>query len=430
MEEGSANTSAISIPSRPIAACCCHTSRVAVAYTSTQPEAKEAKHCPLLVSIFQCESTGGSQWVLEQTLQVDRSTEVSYERSSFAVLEDGKDGVSEECQFSGRSAIHLDWVSREDGSHILTVGVGSRLHMYGPLLVKPPELGLSDGGAGASRLVLLRVVDLVSSVEGSFPIPVSLSWVRDGILVVGMDCEMHVYSQWQPPTLPRRSNSATKGTTDSGSTSSLVAAAKHDSHTPSPTVISSRPLTRSLTSLAQKLTGNGGKRGTAGLELPAQLEDSGLFEAAHQLSPTLPQYHPVQLLALMDLGRVRRVKAILSHLVKCVAGEVVVLKGEVGSSGGGGSSTRQRSRTFSTGGNASSSRDAKLFHQDYTEIESIPPLPLYALLAADYDSPRSTTKDEPASMRSDSSQGTVGRQWTQYCSYYWPIISHYYWCSS
>ena len=25
-----------------------------------------------------------------------------------------------------------------------------------------------------------------------------ISWVRDGILVVGMDSEMHVYSQWKP----------------------------------------------------------------------------------------------------------------------------------------------------------------------------------------------------------------------------------------
>ncbi|XP_031425957.1 dmX-like protein 1 isoform X3 [Clupea harengus] len=414
VEEGSANSSAISIPSKPSAVCCCHTSRVAVAYREPgghqEVRAKDAP--PLLVSIFQCESTGGSQWVLEQTLQLDAPTEGAWEGSLSAGPDEGKQGGAEECQFSGRSAVHLDWVSREDGSHVLTVGVGSRLHMYGSLLVKPPELGLFDGGRDgrrdASRLVLLRAVDLVSSVEGSLPIPVSLSWVRDGILVVGMDCEMHVYSQWQPPA-PARSASVSRGT-DSGSVSSLVATLKQDGHTPSP-VTSRKPLTRSLNSVAQKLNAGGGKR-CAGLELSAQLEDSGLFEAAHQLSPTLPQYHPVQLLELMDLGRVQRAKAILSHLVKCVAGEVVVLKGDGGSGGGGGS--RLRSRTFSGGGGGgSTARDAKLFQRpeatsDYTEIESIPPLPLYALLAADHDS-SGITKDEPASVGPDSGKGSSPR---------------------
>ncbi|KAK9408335.1 dmX-like 1 [Crotalus adamanteus] len=37
------------------------------------------------------------------------------------------------------------------------------------------------------------------------------------------------------------------------------------------------------------------------------------------------KYHPVQLLELMDLGKVRRAKAILSHLVKSIAGEVIAI---------------------------------------------------------------------------------------------------------
>lgn len=50
---------------------------------------------------------------------------------------------------------------------------------------------------------------------------------------------------------------------------------------------------------------------------------------------------------------------------------------------------RMRSRTISAGG--STARDRKMFSKaenatpDYTEISSIPPLPLYALLAADED---------------------------------------------
>lgn len=50
---------------------------------------------------------------------------------------------------------------------------------------------------------------------------------------------------------------------------------------------------------------------------------------------------------------------------------------------------RVRSRTISAGG--STARDSKMFSKsetstpDYTEISSVPPLPLYALLAADED---------------------------------------------
>lgn len=53
---------------------------------------------------------------------------------------------SVDCQgTSGKSLVHLDWVSREDGYHILTAGIGSKIYMYGLLSGKPPELGLSEG---------------------------------------------------------------------------------------------------------------------------------------------------------------------------------------------------------------------------------------------------------------------------------------------
>uniref|UniRef100_A0A4W5JS06 Uncharacterized protein n=1 Tax=Hucho hucho TaxID=62062 RepID=A0A4W5JS06_9TELE len=84
----------------------------------------------------------------------------------------------------------------------------------------------------------------------------------------------------------------------------------------------------------------------------------------------------------MDLGKFRRAKAILSHLVKCIAGEIVALKDD---------DTNQEKRllfrTISTGGGGSTTRDPKPFSkgESYSEIESITPLPLYALLAANED---------------------------------------------
>lgn len=43
----------------------------------------------------------------------------------------------------------------------------------------------------------LRKINLTTA-DSLPPLPMQMSWVRDGILVVGMDSEMHVYSQWKP----------------------------------------------------------------------------------------------------------------------------------------------------------------------------------------------------------------------------------------
>ncbi|XP_059910483.1 dmX-like protein 1 isoform X3 [Gadus macrocephalus] len=460
VEEGLANCSAVTIPGRPIEISCCHNSRIAVAYRQTpnaavnsspqmnsqpslsipptisstpymnakpiikpshatnqtpniipNPYSTSNRESLVHISVFQCESTGGSQWVFEQTLVLDStgSTAPPQSNGSTARSPDAELSPPNENSLTctGKNLVHLDWVSQEDGSHILTVGIGTKLYMYGPLSGTPPEVCMSsDRNQHASRLVLLRSVDLVSSVEGSPPIPVSLSWVRDGILVVGMDCEMHVYSQWQPPVPPRAIAAAAAGPEDlSSSVSSLLSAVRQSQEealSPGGGLSTLAPpkkgLTRSMTSLAQKLSG---KR--TAYDLPVEMEDFGLFEAAHQLFPTLPQYHPVQLIELMDLGKVHRAKAILSHLVKCIAGEVVTLKDNASHL-----NKRVRSRTISAGG--STARDNKMFMKgegsppDYTEINSIPPLPLYALLAADQDTlPKTVTT---GSVGGDSGHGS------------------------
>ncbi|XP_071339407.1 dmX-like protein 1 isoform X4 [Trachinotus anak] len=462
VEERLPNSSAVSVPGRPIEVSCCHTGRIAVAYrqapytplnstphlnshglltsppilasspynahltpTLTVQHSSNLTASPNLanfreplvhIGIFQCESTGGSQWILEQTIVLDSTDPTA--NYGISTSTNGSASIPSNVDFSvpnenclgttGRSLVHLDWVSQEDGSHVLTVGIGTKIYMYGRLSGKPPELGLSSDAnkdQTLSRLVLLRSVDLVSSVEGSLPIPVSLSWVRDGILVVGMDCEMHVYSQWQPPKPPKPNVAIAQDADISSSVSSIISAVRQSQEeglSPWAPVSSLAPpkkaLTRSMMSLAQKLSG---KR--TAYDLPVEMEDSGLFEAAHQLFPTLPQYHPVQLLELMDLGKVHRAKAILSHLVKCIAGEIVALKDSSNNP-----EKRLRSRTISAGG--STARDPKMFSKaenstpDYTEISSIPPLPLYALLAADEDT--SPKPEKVGSVSGDSGHGS------------------------
>nr|XP_054587570.1 dmX-like protein 1 isoform X2 [Nothobranchius furzeri] len=463
LEDRFPNSSSVSVPGRPIKVSCCHTGRIAVAYRelshaplnstphlsfhrppippnlasspyasnnntqriptlTVQPSPSltlksnpaHTREPPVHISIFQCESTGGSQWILEQTVVLDATDPTSDRGISSSTA--GGAGIWNNFHFSvpndnclgsaGKSLVHLDWVSQEDGSHILTVGIGTKIYMYGRVSGKPPELGLSsetNRDQRLSHLVLLRSVNLVSSVEGSLPLPVSLSWVRDGILVVGMECEMHVYSQWQPPVPSKPNVTVVQDMDMSSSVSSIVSAVRvyQNGHNPGPPLSSltlpKRSLTRSMMSLAQKLSGK-----KTAYDLPVEMEDSGLFEAAHNLFPTLPQYHPVQLLELMDLGKVHRAKAILSHLVKCIAGEIVILKENATNP-----ERRVRSRTISVGG--STSRDEKIFSKaessspDYTEISSVPPLPLYALLAADEDTPQI---EKAASVSGDSGHGS------------------------
>ncbi|XP_069887632.1 dmX-like protein 1 isoform X4 [Dipodomys merriami] len=389
IEDGLQSNSSISVPGRPVEVSCAHTNRLAVAYKHLASNSRSSQDVVMHVSIFECESTGGSCWVLEQTIHLDDlstmldsgisidSNLVAYNKQETYLF--SKESITT----NTKHLVHLDWMSREDGSHILTVGIGSKLFMYGPLSGKVQEhigkeslafpLWESTKVVPLSKFVLLRSVDLVSSVEGSPPFPVSLSWVRDGILVVGMDCEMHVYSQWQPSSKQEPARTDSYG----GSTPSVLSLVRQSNSSSSGLQPTKKTLTRSMTSLAQKICGK-----KTALDPSVDMEDSGLFEAAHVLSPTLPQYHPLQLLELMDLGKVRRAKAILSHLVKCIAGEVVAL-----SEAESNHDRRLRSLTISASG--STTRDPQAFNKtestDYTEIDSVPPLPLYALLAADDD---------------------------------------------
>ncbi|XP_040436618.1 dmX-like protein 1 isoform X4 [Falco naumanni] len=407
IEDGLLSSSAINVPGRPTEVSCAHTNRLAVAYKQvTSKNSSLSQEFIMHVSIFECESTGGSSWILEQTLHLDEigttldsgvsidSNLMAYNQQDVSLSHGGN------VMPNAKHLVRLDWMSREDGSHILTVGIGSKLYMFGQVSGKVQEqsdkeiLAVSHSGSmkatTLSGFVLLRCVDLVSSVEGSPPFPVSLSWVRDGILVVGMDCEMHVYSQWQ-------SSKQELVSTDCGSMPCITSLMKQSQSAASALHPPKRTLTRSMTSLAQKLSG---KRSACDLSL--EMEDSGLFEAAHTLSPTLPQYHPYQLLELMDLGKVRRAKAILSHLVKCIAGEVVAVNESEPNH-----DKRLRSLTISASG--STARDPKTFSKtettDYIEIDSVPPLPLHALLAADDDLSHSCS-EKPNNQNSQSKKDT------------------------
>ncbi|XP_028257117.1 dmX-like protein 2 isoform X6 [Parambassis ranga] len=387
MNEEKDNNSAVCVSGRPVAVSCSYIGRLAVAFKQPRQGQLQGSRedFSMHVSIYECESTGGSEWVLEQTLLLDEfnrpastlDPRVSVDSNLFVYSRSDLYMNRDHSSPNIKHYVHLDWLSKEDGSHILTVGVGSNILMYGRISGMVNEQTSSKEGMAVitlplggsikqgirSRWILLRSVDLLSSVDGTPSLPVSLSWVRDGILVVGMDCEMHVYAQWHQDKKP--------GEGEEGNLSSADIAGGQTS-----SVFEGRARSKSVF--------EGSAAVDEALRAPAGLQEGGLFEAAHSLSPTLPQYHPTQLLELMDLGKVRRAKAILAHLVKCIAGEVAVVRDVEAGEGG---SRRHLSRTISVTGSTAkdtivAGRDGG---RDYTEINSIPPLPLYALMLADLD---------------------------------------------
>ncbi|KAM7424441.1 hypothetical protein PAMA_000676 [Pampus argenteus] len=414
MNEEEDNNSAVCVSGRPVAVSCSYTGRLAVAFKQPRQGQASGEDFSMHVSIYECESTGGSEWVLEQTLHLDDFTRpsstldprVSVDSNLFVYSRSDLYMSRDHSSPNIKHYVHLDWLSKEDGSHILTVGVGSNILMYGRISGMVNEQISSKEGVAVitlplggsikqgirSRWILLRAVDLLSSVDGTPSLPVSLSWVRDGILVVGMDCEMHVYAQWHQDKKP--------GEGEEGNLSSADIAGCQT--TASSSVFEGRARSKSVF--------EGSAAVDEALRAPAGLQDGGLFEAAHSLSPTLPQYHPTQLLELMDLGKVRRAKAILAHLVKCIAGEVAVVRDVEAGEGG---ARRHLSRTISVTGSTAkdtivAGRDGG---RDYTEINSIPPLPLYSLMLADLDT--SYKGAEEAAMGTKVADGEGGQKSTE-----------------
>ncbi|XP_075904726.1 dmX-like protein 2 isoform X2 [Nelusetta ayraudi] len=390
MNEEEDNNSAVCMSGRPVAVSCSYIGRLAVAFKKPRQVQLHgsSEDFSMHVSIYECESTGGSEWVLEQTVHLDDFTRpsstldprVSVDSNLFVYSRSDLYMSRDHSSPNIKHYVHLDWLSKEDGSHILTVGVGSNILMYGRISGMVNEQTSSKEGVAVitlplggsikqgirSRWILLRSIDLLSSVDGTPSLPVSLSWVRDGILVVGMDCEMHVYAQWHQDKKPGEGEEGNAPAAD-------ISAAQNAG---SSSVFEGRARSKSVF--------EGSTAVDEALRAPSGLQEGGLFEAAHSLSPTLPQYHPTQLLELMDLGKVRRAKAILAHLVKCIAGEVAVVRDVEAGEGG---ARRHLSRTISVTGSTAkdtivAGRDGG---RDYTEINSIPPLPLYSLMLADLD---------------------------------------------
>lgn len=407
--------SAVEVPGQPLHISAAYSGRIACAYkygkSFTRPHKgdPDSRYVNLCVAIYECESTGGSEWILEDTIHlknvhlprinIDPHLDLSYlhDRSmlqkkqkltqviqnlthdesrsprngevtpdglpkpcallavpSFSTLQSLRKSIIENgntCPLTQKHLVQLDWVSKEDGSHILTVAVGSKILLYTsvssdlaqanikamkesqstnrPLLRKASSLAQPHFN-DEIRWMKLRQIDL-HTADGLPPLPMQMSWVRDGILVVGMDSEMHVYSQWKAhrntTNLDMEEVNDTRNLRDEDLRSmanessqrrmASAASITHLNRVGTMNVLSSdkkrKPAGSAVNNHHQAVT-------TESSRIHDYMPDFGLFEASRIACPVLPQYHPKQLMELLNCGKIRWVKAILAHLVRCISG--------------------------------------------------------------------------------------------------------------
>ena len=246
-------------PGEVLSLSCAYTGRIATLCRNS--EAQGMEKADLSVCIWENESSGGMDWVLEDTLKLD-------------------------CKFvTDNSQIRLEWTSAEDGSYVLTVCIGSEVFILGcASRIANTSVRGESSSTGKETWLLLHSVHLTSENKWQL-LTRALSWIRNGVLVVGLGTEMQVYSQWR--------------------------AVKDGTLSPSDTMTFAPTATLQKVSLAS--------RGGTGKLVPLSLTPGsgiGLFEAAATIAPVLPQFHPKHLMELMNFGKLRRVRAILHHLVR------------------------------------------------------------------------------------------------------------------
>lgn len=543
-------SSSIELPGSPLYVSCAYSGRVACAYkmghsyadissTSPEKEKDENRFINIGIGIYECQSSGGSEWILEDTIKIERiplldantvtvakmsqvdlnplvdttkrntsasralvsrlssnslssynpfhvdisqpqidsfdaSTDHTHQVAniqrllsvpSYTTIQSLKKIIAEQGNqftFFQKSPVLLDWVSTEDGSHILSCSAGHKVILFAPVSQRPtdtaiqkapqttttttttstliPQQSFSSTSVSPSkfrtnllepllntlsitRWMVLRMTEL-ESVDGLPPLPMQLSWVRDGIMVVGMDNEMLIFTQWKMPmahALPM----LTETKSVEGHKQLMASPYPLDSVDVSSDCFVALSKGKEVESKFNDLKSNEMTNEEKIIyDLP---DDFGLFEAFRQSSPVIPQYHPKQLMELLAFGKIHRVRAILSHLVTSLCSISSIkeylhrpsnLSQQPGSSFEAERSPRSWTRTRALSiaqqpspHDVNSPMDnsygeapivAEEIQLDYTEIASIRPLPLYALMQADEGISSEKALEKDKSNQSDS----------------------------
>ncbi|CAB3399146.1 unnamed protein product [Caenorhabditis bovis] len=426
-----------------------HSGRIALAYENSGAITNDM-NC-IEVAVFECESSGGVEWLREDSFEIKQSKFLTMPRAHQVelsmynhperqsellqamqqrlntgpvkgpspdlkrVIESGIAPATRDVQIDVNTMVKLDWVSTEDGGHMLTVGFGAKVYIYTQVshdpaqqnvtLMKESETSMRRPSlrkassllpnmqphSRLTKWICCRVLSL-DSADGLPPIPTSLSWARDGILIVGMESEMRVYNQWNFET--PNENSAVNRRSTNPHIVSLPVSTSHSMldqvNKKKEALASSR--SRVFLDLVSNMHRSHMKDGDSQLVMEI-IATEGAFEAAHLCSPILPQYHPKQLIVLLNAGKTKRVKAILLHVLTSLKQRQVSVHNPLSRA----ASLRRMSTVDGVEEQANRDTIIPKFDEDsleYDEIDDIPPLPLYALLAADHDNEQIGEKAE------------------------------------
>ncbi|KAB7507520.1 DmX-like protein 1, partial [Armadillidium nasatum] len=478
--------SAIKIPGEVLHVNAAYSGRIAVAYQRSPSDkcvtlsSNGSLVFSSMVSVYECESTGGSEWILRDTIElkdviVNQENNLSQE-IDFACLSHLSQGKSVSkiasalsnedltlvqpsqplnhidhlasqmsvpsastlkslrCQRHENSSVNvkqkhpiqLDWLSMENGSHLLTVAIGSKILVYTCISEDVQHINVLEGSFKPEtrpRPVLQKSVSMhqlsldvlprwmrldkfsLATADGLSPLPMRISWVRDGILIIGMDNEMQICTQWHENDVSGEEQHhedtfcEVMKNRDLTQHQLMNVLKDSSSHHPKSVTSMSRITSYSvLSSLDNKMKKGLGEVIENPIEEIDEMSCAGIYELSHLVSPVLPQYHPKQLMELLNSGKIRRVKAILAHLLRClmILGQRSVSdpvnRSSVSEGDHDTKKSWSRSRTLSiTAGPSASGREGRNsitvrpeeLTLDYVEIKAIPPLPLWLLLEAD-----------------------------------------------
>ncbi|XP_057307228.1 dmX-like protein 1 [Hydractinia symbiolongicarpus] len=244
--------------------------------------------------------------------------------------------VSEDCSDNFEHTVQLSWLSMGNGSYLISVALSNAVFIYSKKRVQ-------SSGKYTCQWEILKKIE-VNSGKSMLRLTIT-SWTSGGFFLIGVENEVQVYSQWD-------NNCEVKF-----------------KRTPSTSVLSEM------------------ENADAGVILT-----QNSFTVACNGMKNLPQYHPHHLLELLNLGKMRRVRAILRHLVRCVAGitaaDAAAESGDVIAQ----QQSRTRARTLTkTHSNLSeySASPTEVYFEEINDsgpdIDVVPPLKLTTLLAADKD---------------------------------------------
>uniref|UniRef100_A0A8R1HL41 WD_REPEATS_REGION domain-containing protein n=1 Tax=Caenorhabditis japonica TaxID=281687 RepID=A0A8R1HL41_CAEJA len=366
---GDNHPSEIGIEGKIVAVTAAHSGRIACVYEKSR--AHESDQIAVEVAVLECESSGGVEWFREDSFTIKQNCNLQFRKLTIGEpqqkklpndsdifnsmqqrlnspnttkhfarsVESSCFGVADIRQLNLKNLVRLAWVSTEAGSHMLTVGIGTNVHIYVQISKDPAQQNVTlmkESETTMRRASLRKSSSLLPSAEplsrftrwiqcrlltletadGLPPIPTSLSWVRDGILIIGLQSEMRVYNQWNFTNVTEETK---KEVRKSNTSQRIVNLTVSTSHSMLDHVSRKKEALLSSHNRIFINFGNSGQKSHANDNESQMIVDilksEGVFEAARLSSPILPQYHPKQLIVLLNAGKKQRVKAILGHIL-------------------------------------------------------------------------------------------------------------------